>query len=73
MNGQLTIPQLIYLMLHPRRSDTNSITFKVRHVKPGEYLLRLHVDGAESQLSIDTNSDSPTFNWYIAPRVLIGS
>lgn len=57
----------------PRRSDTNSITFKVRHVKPGEYLLRLHVDGAESQLSIDTNSDSPTFNWYIAPRVLIGS
>jgi hypothetical protein len=29
------------------------------------------VDGAESQLGIDTQPESPTFNWYNSPRVVI--
>jgi len=55
----------------PRQADTNSITIPIRDVKPAEYLVRLHVDGAESQLSLDTAPNSPTFNWYISPKVSI--
>ncbi|HEY9596110.1 MAG TPA: DUF4255 domain-containing protein [Cyanophyceae cyanobacterium] len=55
----------------PRRADSHSITVPVENIKPGEYLLRLQVDGAESQLKVDTDPDSPTFNWYIGPKVLI--
>ena len=49
--------------------NTHSLTIPVNNITPGEYLVRLMVDGAESQLSIDENPDSPTFNWYIAPKV----
>lgn len=55
----------------PRQADTHSITVPVQNIKPGEYLLRLQVDGAESQLKVDTEPNSPTFNWYIGPKVLI--
>ncbi|NET60156.1 MAG: DUF4255 domain-containing protein, partial [Symploca sp. SIO2E6] len=52
-----------------RRKDTHAVTVSVNKVLPGEYLVRLMVDGAESQLSIDENPNSPTFNWYVAPKV----
>ncbi len=55
----------------PRHADTRSISIPIKDVKPGEYLVRLQVDGAESQMNIDKNPDSPTFNWYISPKVLI--
>ncbi len=55
----------------PRHADTRSISIPIKGVKPGEYLVRLQVDGAESQMDIDKNPDSPTFNWYISPKVLI--
>jgi hypothetical protein len=55
----------------PRRNDTNLVTVPVRDVKPGEYLVRLHVDGAESLLSVDMDKDSPTFQQYISPKVII--
>ncbi|MTJ08124.1 MULTISPECIES: DUF4255 domain-containing protein [unclassified Anabaena] len=53
------------------QSDTNEITIPIDKIKPGEYLVRLIVDGAESQLDIDTNPESPTFNFYISPKLLI--
>jgi hypothetical protein len=55
----------------PRRADTTSVIIPVRDVKPGEYLVRVHVDGAESMLSVDTDKDSPTFQQYIDPKVAI--
>ncbi|MBD1901033.1 DUF4255 domain-containing protein [Trichocoleus sp. DQ-A3] len=55
----------------PRRADTTSVIIPVRDVKPGEYLVRVHVDGAESMLSVDTDKDSPTFQQYIDPKVTI--
>ncbi|MEP0777105.1 DUF4255 domain-containing protein [Microcoleus sp. ZQ-A2] len=55
----------------PRTEDTNSITFSLYDVKPGEYLVRVQVDGAESLLNVDTNSNSPTFEQYIGPTVVI--
>jgi len=55
----------------PLAADTAQITIPIQEVKPGDYLVRLHVDGAESPLQIDTNPESPTFNWYIAPKLLV--
>ncbi|MEP0802237.1 DUF4255 domain-containing protein [Funiculus sociatus] len=55
----------------PRRNDTSLVTVPVRDVKPGEYLVRLHVDGAESLLSVDMDKDSPTFQQFISPKVII--
>jgi Pvc16 N-terminal domain/IPT/TIG domain len=37
----------------------------------GSHLLRLRVDGAESQLQVDENPSSPTFNQYVGPNVTV--
>lgn len=55
----------------PRPADTHTITVPLRGVKPGAYLLRLQIDGAESMLSIDPDPNSPTFNWYSSPKLQI--
>jgi Pvc16 N-terminal domain len=55
----------------PRDSDTHTIAIPIQGVRPGEYLLRLQVDGAESLLSIDSDRNSPTFNWYSSPKIQI--
>ncbi len=56
---------------NPRTSDTDTIAIALHIVKPAEYLLRLQIDGAESLLSVDTDPNSPTFNWYSGPKVRI--
>jgi hypothetical protein len=38
---------------------------------PGSYLLRLRVDGAESQLEVGEDPSSPTFNQYTGPTVTV--
>ncbi|MEM9091171.1 MAG: DUF4255 domain-containing protein [Cyanobacteria bacterium P01_F01_bin.53] len=55
----------------PRDSDSNQVSIPVQDVKPGEYLVRLLIDSAESQLEVDTEPDSPTKDWYIGPKALI--
>ena len=55
----------------PRRSDGDTVIVPLREVKPGEYLLRLLVDGAESLLQVDFDANSPTYEQYVAPRVTI--
>ncbi len=61
-----------YLLDVPSRpGDTHTLSVPFRDIKPGQYLARLHVDGAESPLVTDTNSDSSTFNWYVEPKVVI--
>lgn len=61
-----------YLFDAPSRDrESQSIAIPFQEVKPGEYLVRLMVDGAESQLQVDDNPDSPTYEWYIAPKVVI--
>jgi len=54
-----------------RRNNSNSITFTITDCLPGNYLVRLVVDGAESLLSVDTDPNSPTFEKYIGPVVAI--
>lgn len=55
-----------------RDQDGTSVTIPFQGVKPGEYLVRLMIDGAESQLQVDNTPGSPTFEWYIGPKVVIG-
>jgi hypothetical protein len=54
-----------------RNQDSTTITIPFQKVKPGDYLVRLMVDGAETQLHIDDDPDSPTYEWYIGPRVTV--
>jgi hypothetical protein len=51
--------------------STDTITFVLTGVVAGTYLLRVQVDGAESELQIDTDPKSPTFNRFIQPQVTI--
>lgn len=61
-----------YLFDAPSRSqDRATITIPIKAVKPGDYLVRLMVDGAESQLQVDDNPNSPTYEWYIGPRIQV--
>ncbi|MCT7948242.1 DUF4255 domain-containing protein [Ancylothrix sp. C2] len=72
MNQKSANNPAAYLFEAPqRRTDTSLIVVPVQNVKPGEYLLRLQVDGAESQLTIDTDPNSRTFNQYNSPKVVI--
>ncbi len=54
-----------------RRTTSDTITFAITGCLPGTYLARLMVDSAESLLNVDTNRDSPTFDQYIEPTVVI--
>jgi Pvc16 N-terminal domain len=64
-------PKIYLFEAQPREQETDALIIPVVDVKAGEYLVRLHVDGAESQLGVDTQPDSPTFNWYNSPKVVI--
>lgn len=50
---------------------TTALACHADQLKPGDYLLRLQVDGAESLLQVDQNPQSPTFEQYIAPLCCI--
>ncbi|MBD2119520.1 DUF4255 domain-containing protein [Trichocoleus sp. FACHB-262] len=54
-----------------RQRDDTSIMIPLQNLKPGEYLVRLMVDGAESQLQVDDNPQSETYEWYIGPKLTI--
>ncbi len=54
-----------------RSEPTQSLQFTLDRVEPGEYLVRLQLNGAESLLDIDQNPASATFNWYVRPRIEI--
>jgi hypothetical protein len=49
-------------------TETDSITFSVAKVEPGNYLLRVQVDGAESSLQLSADPANPK---YISPQVTI--
>ena len=55
----------------PRDEDASLIVIHISDVAPGDYLVRVQVDGAESLLTVDTNQSSSTFNQYIEPKVTI--
>lgn len=56
----------------PLEQDSQQVTIPIWNVKPGSYLTRLQVDGAESLLEVDQDATSKTFNWFNQPRIMIG-
>jgi hypothetical protein len=50
----------------PRTSDTETIEFLINRVEPSDYLVRVQVDGAESMLDVDANTEQ-----YIGPKVKV--
>lgn len=61
-----------YLFECPERNcDTHTLTIPISNVVPGEYLVRLQIDGADSLLGVDSDPNSETFNWFVSPRVII--
>ncbi len=68
----LSNPAAYIFTAHSRNEDANVVVFPICDVKPGDYLVRVQVDGAESPLYVDTNPDSETYEQYIHPMVVIG-
>ena len=64
-------PKIYVFSVPPRQDDTDRLTISVQDVHAGEYLVRLQIDGADSLLEVDSQVDSPTFNWYNSPKILI--
>lgn len=54
-----------------RADASQAITIRADPVPPGDYLVRVQVNDAESLLEIDSDRTSPTYGWYMAPRVQI--
>ncbi|MGK7947801.1 MAG: DUF4255 domain-containing protein [Xenococcaceae cyanobacterium] len=55
----------------PQEADTDRIITEISPIAPGEYLARLQVDGVESLLTIDTDRNSPNYQKYIAPLLVV--
>jgi hypothetical protein len=51
--------------------DPSAFRFPLSAVPAGAYLVRVQVDGAVSQLEVDTDPESASFNQYIGPQVTI--
>ena len=47
---------------------TDTLVFPISRVKPADYLVRIHVDGAASPLETSADEDNPL---YIGPKVTI--
>jgi hypothetical protein len=52
-----------------RSEDSQTIVIPFQGVQAAEYLVRLMIDGAESQLVIDDHPNSPTYQSYIGPKI----
>ena len=61
-----------YMFDIPRREqEAHQVMIPITNVEPGAYLARLLIDGAESQLEVDTDKNSSTYERYIGPRLEI--
>ena len=58
-------PQAYSFLSRPRSADATSVTIAIPGVSPGQYFVRLQVDGAESPLSFD-----PPSPYFVPPVAL---
>ena len=50
------------IMSEPHPTQTDTLTFQVTDISPGEYFLRLRVDGVDSLLVVDRTAAPPVFD-----------
>ncbi len=50
---------------------TDSLTIPFRNIVPGDYVVVVRIDGADTVAERDTNETSPTFGRYIKPLITI--
>ena len=55
----------------PLQTDSDHIHAEIDSITEGEYLVRLQVDGVESLLTIDTDENSPNYQKFIAPTLVV--
>ncbi len=55
----------------PLEADVENMITEISPIATGSYLVRLQVDGVESLLTIDTDQNSPNYQKYIAPLLVI--
>ena len=73
LNQRLSNNPTAYIFLaKSRRGNANNATFPILNVEPGEYLVRVQVDGAESPLLVDADPQSQTRDRYISPTLVCG-
>jgi hypothetical protein len=66
-----TSAQAYIFELPAAMAASDTVTFPFRHVKPGNYLVIIRIDGAESVAERDTDQASPTFGQYNGPMITI--
>ncbi len=57
----------------PLETDTNRLITEISPLTSGEYLARLQLDGVESLLTVDTDENSPNYQKYIAPLLIVNA
>jgi hypothetical protein len=55
----------------PLEADSDRFITEISPIASGEYLARLQVDGVESLLTVDTDENSPNYQKYIAPLLIV--
>jgi len=61
-----------YILDIPTRfEDSNQITTDIQKIRSGDYLVRISIDGVENLLHIDRDANSPTFEQYVGPKIVI--
>lgn len=66
-----TQPLTYTLTPRPRDAETDPLIFDADGVNNGTYLVRLRVDGAESELEQVTDETQPNYRQFIGPTVVI--
>lgn len=64
-------PLTYTLTPRPRDAETDPLVFDTNGVDNGTYLVRLRVDGAESELEQVTDETQPNYRQFIGPTVVI--
>lgn len=64
-------PLTYMLTPRPRDAETDALIFDADGVDNGTYLVRLRVDGAESELEQVTDETQPNYREFIGPTVVI--
>ena len=55
----------------PPETDREQIITEISPIAAEEYLVRLQVDGVESLLTVDTDENSPNYQKYVAPLLIV--